>query len=551
MVKGLQKWGTCSRTVSFDYIPLALSCWKDLIAVGLWSGDIIILDAITGVYTSVLSNHTERANSLAFSLDGSFLVSGSYDKTVNLWDIQTGGVIKAFYGHTRSVRSVSISPDCTMIASGSPDHKIRLWDIQTGECHCVIDGHSDEVNFVSFLPTNPKLLISASHDNTIRQWDIDGHQIGSVYEGQCVAFSSDRTHFVSWKWGKGVAIVQNSDSRGIVAELRSPGDGFQCCCVSPGGKFVAGVDYCTIYIWDITGLDPCLVETLSGHTTDITSLTFSSSLISASEDKSIKFWQTGASSVDLVVSDSKSTPNTLVSIASVTLQTAGGIAISSDLAGVVKTWDILTGNCKASFQTPAEDNIWRDAQLIEDRMTCVWLDEDKTIHIWDTEKGEHLQIPGTQCTSDCSDLRISGDGSKVFLLSRESIQAWSIWTGEFVAEMRLMGKPLYNSLIVEGSRVWFFLEDLQTQGWDIGIPNSTPAPLSSISPAKLSLCFLGTKLQHMSLSRIEDMVTRKEVFQLSGRYAKPWVAQCDDQYLIAGYRSGEVLILNLDHVIPQ
>ena len=190
MVKGLQKWGTCSRTVSFGSFPCSLSCWRDLIAVGLRFG-IIILDAITGVHMFILSCHTDWVNSLAFSLDGIFLISGSYDKTVNLWDIQTGGVIKTFHGHTSLVWSVSISLDCTVIASGSRDHTIRLWDVQTGECCCVIEGHNDEVNSVSFSPTIPKLLISASRDNTVRQWDVDGHQIGSAYEGNHVSFSSD------------------------------------------------------------------------------------------------------------------------------------------------------------------------------------------------------------------------------------------------------------------------------------------------------------------------------------------------------------------------
>ena len=553
VVKGLQaNWGICSRTVSFNDIPLSLSCWKDLIAVGLQSGNIIILDAITGVHMSILSCHTKGVNSLAFSLDGTFLVSGSSDKTVNLWDIQTGGVIKTFHGHTEWVLSVSISPDCLIIASGSHDHTIRLWGIQTGECYCVIDKHHDGVRSVSFSPssspTNRKFLISASNDDTIRQWDFDGYQIGSTYEGSCVAFSSDGTHFVSWIGWSRVARVQDSGSGVVVAELESPGDRFNCCCLSPSGKFVAGGANHTIYIWDITGLDPCLVETLVGHTGTITSLTFSSSLISSSKDKSIKFWQTSTLSVDPAASNSKSTLLTPAPIKSVSLQVTNGIAISSDSAGVVKTWDILTGLCMASFQTPVGDNTWRDAQLIEGRMTCVWLGEDKKIHIWDTEGGEH-QIPDAQSIHYLKDLRISGDGSKVFLLGEESIQAWSIQTREVVGEVRLESEPLVDSLIMDGLRVWFFLKDLQIQGLDFGIPDLTPIPLSSTSPDKPHVCFLGTGAQTTSPSRVEHTVTRKEIFQLFGRFAKPWVAQWGSQYLVAGYQSGEVLILDFNHVI--
>ena len=139
MVKGLPAgWGTCSRTVTFYWKPWALTCWKDTIAVGLGSGDIVTLDEITAVQTAILSGHTDWVNSLAFFPDGASLVSGSNDKTIILWDVQTGGVVKTFYGHTDCVYSVSISADCTTIASGSKDKTIRLWNIQTEECHHVI-----------------------------------------------------------------------------------------------------------------------------------------------------------------------------------------------------------------------------------------------------------------------------------------------------------------------------------------------------------------------------------------------------------------------------
>ena len=149
------------------------------------------------------------------------------------------------------------------------------------------------------------------------------------------------------------------------------------------------------------------------------------------------------------------------------------------------------------------------------------------------------------------DLRISGDGSKVFILSWEAIQALSIWTGEVVGEVWLVAEPLIDSLIEDGSRVWFYLEDLQIQGWDFGVPDSTPIPLSNTSPDKPHLVFLGTSAQAISPSRIEDIVTRKEVFQLSGRHEKPYVAQWDGRYLITGYESGEVLILDFNYMIPH
>ena len=295
-----------------------------------------------------------------------------------------------------------------------------------------------------------------------------------------------------------------------------------------------------------------LVKILSGHIYSIASLAFSSSLISSSNDKSVKFWQTSASPVDPVITDSEFMSLPSAAILSVSLQATNGIAISSDEAGVVKTWDILTGLCKASFQTPAKDYDYGDAGLIEDRLTFVWLEgKDMKMHVWDLEKGETLRILDIQSIERARDIRISADGSKVFLLCWESIQALSIWTGQVVGEVTLEGEPLDDSLIVDGSRVWVWFKDSQTQGWDFGFPGSTPVPVPNLPLDSPHLLFIGTELQEISPSRVVDTVTRKEVFQLSGRYADPYVAQLDGHYLVTGYRSGEVLILDFSHMISQ
>ena len=154
IVTGLpDEWDTCSRTIFFEDRPSALACIGDTIAVCLRSNDIVILDAITGSKTSILTGHTNVVSSLAFSLDGTLLVSGSKDKTVKLWDMQTGGAVKTFDGHASAVSSVSISPDRAVITSGSQDGTIRLWDVRTGEHSQIVIGHGSDVTTVSFLPT--------------------------------------------------------------------------------------------------------------------------------------------------------------------------------------------------------------------------------------------------------------------------------------------------------------------------------------------------------------------------------------------------------------
>jgi len=540
VVKGLPaEWGICFRTVLLDSYTRTLSCHNNSIAVGSQSGDIIILDVITGGQAAVFSGHTQEVDCLTFSLDGTSLVSGSDDKTVKLWDVQTGGVVKTFSGHTRMVFSVSISADYTMIASGSSDDTIRLWDIQRGECQHVIR-QQDTVQHVNFSPTDPKYFISIC-DNRLWQWDTNGHQIGPPYNGSYIAFSSDGTQFVS-HCGE-IVTVQNSSSGAIVAEFQVANSSTPCCCFSPDGRLVAIADNNTAYIWDITSSDPHLVETFIGHTNYITSLTFSSptTLISASLDRSIRFWQIGAPSIDLVAIGPKPTSPALAPIKSITLQTKDGIIITSDSDGIVKTWDISTGLCKASFQTPAKDSHKRDIQLIKGRLIFVWSSEQR-FHIWDVEEGKLLLEVNSH--DDLEDLRISGDGSRIFSLGEHFIYAWSVQIGRVMEKAAIVYSASTGSLTIDGLKVWAYWPQSKYQGWDFGIPGSPPVQLSNM-PILLN----GNILWDPSLTRIKNAITGEVLFQLSGRFAKPVDVQCDGSYLVAGYRSGEILILDLKHVL--
>ena len=551
VVKGAKaEWGACSRTVSLDTYPLNLSYWNNIIAIGSLDGDIMTLDAITGSRMAVLSGHTDNVNCVTFSSDGRSLASGADDRTAKLWDMQTGGIVRTFPGHTGVVLSISISADSTRIVSGSGDKAVCLWDTQTGECICTIK-QQDTVRHVSFSPIDPQHIISISGEN-VWKWDLNGQQILSIENGTHIAFSPDHTKFALCNGD--VITVQDSNSRAIEIQFHITAGGAEYCCFSPDGRLIAAAAGNTAYVWDITSPNPHLVGTLVGHTAQIWSLVFSSpsSLISVSLDRSVKFWQIGALSTDSVVSNQEPTQVVSPRILSVGLQARTGIAISSDEEGVVKTWDISTGLCKASFQTPAGNNVWRDARVIDGWLVVVWY-KDNQMHIWDTNKNDPLKIVVT-LSSSLEGLRISGDGSKVFCLSGRSIWAWSIHTGKPMGGIKLDLEQKYylDPLQMDSSKIWIRSEDFSIQGWDFGVLNSLPVPLFDGSMERPLLDFIGgTCWQTKDPSLIKNIVTGKEVFQLSGRYVGPVDIEWDGQYLVAGYESGEVLILDFCHLYPQ
>jgi WD40 repeat protein len=92
---------------------------------------------------------TIYVTSVAFSHDGSKIVSGSDDKTIRVWDANTGvEMLPPLRGHDDYVTSVAFSHDGSKIVSGSNDKTIRVWDANTGvEMLPPLRGH-DEVDWM-------------------------------------------------------------------------------------------------------------------------------------------------------------------------------------------------------------------------------------------------------------------------------------------------------------------------------------------------------------------------------------------------------------------
>ena len=535
VIKGLPvEWGVCFRTVLLDSNVDTLSYYENRIAVGCRSGDIAILDTITGTQKAVFSGHRGEIQCVVFSLDGTSLVSGGADRTVKLWDVQTGGVVNTFSGHTGWVYSVSISADYTTVASVSSDGTIRLWDTRIGGCCHIIE--QQDIVHVVFSPTDPQHLMSVSNKEVL-QWNTNSQQIKHSFDGDYVSFSSDGAQFVLCC--RNTITVHDSSSGAAVSEFQVVGNINVQCCLSPDSRFVAVASDTTIYCWNIANSKPQLIETFIGHSNFICSLVFSfpTTLISAAVDGSVKFWQIGAQSADPTMINPKYTPLHSVLIWAITLQTKDGIAITSYSNGIVKTWDISTGIQKGSFQTPAQDFAW-DTQLINDKLISVICRNHK-ICVWDVGNEKPLlEVDGVEgALFDC---KISGDGSKFFHLYTPFIHAWSIQTGEVVGEVKSQ-YPGGGTLIVDGSRVWIQWTELDCEGWDFGISGSTPIKL----PGMPTLCN-GSMLWDPSKGRIKSAVTGELIFQLSGRFENPGCAQCDGSYLVASYHSGEILILELD-----
>lgn len=158
----------------------------------------------------VYRGHTDGVCAVDWSPDGRRVVSGSIDKTVQVWDAFNGGDSAVYRGHTDLVTTVAWSPDGRYVASGSVDGTVRLWEVATGSQLYVYRGHTADVNSVVWSPDSQSVA-SGSADHTVHVLEAATGKLLYLYRGHSdvvssVSWSPDGKRIASGSWDKTVQV---------------------------------------------------------------------------------------------------------------------------------------------------------------------------------------------------------------------------------------------------------------------------------------------------------------------------------------------------------
>ncbi|MEU3793067.1 NB-ARC domain-containing protein [Streptomyces fructofermentans] len=329
----------------------------------------------------VLTGHRGPVRALAFSPDGSRLLTCSNDRTLRIWG--PGGE-EALHELSGVVRAAGFSPDGSRLATGSHVAALRIWDTATGGTVSTLTGHRGAVLAVAFGPDGTR-LVTGGNDRIALAWDPTSsgtpvrstgrsdqlYAVAAAPDGSCVATSSRETSVPVWDPATGE----------VARTLRGHGGAVLAVAFSPDGtRLATSSSDRTLRLWDMaTG---ATVRTLRGRTDQLDALAFSpdgTRLATGSRDATARLWDPSTGDMVRILNGHRGP------VRAVAFSPDGRLLATASHDATVRLWDTSTGDTVRTL-TGHTDQLHTVA-FSPDGSLLATGGGDTTVRLWDPSTG--------------------------------------------------------------------------------------------------------------------------------------------------------------------
>lgn len=204
----------------------------------------------TGAETSLSPRPGNWMVWCAFSPDGKWLATASFNATIRLWSLSgdSASLYKVFQASTLQ-RTCAFSPDGRWLASAGGDRAVTIRDTSDWSVVAVMQGHTNDIYDMVFSPDST-MLATGGYDNTARLWNVGSWTSNAVFGGYGpvygVAFTSD-SKTLAYTDGEGYHIFLADTQTGQILQMFDTSD-IQCVAFSPQGLLAYGDVNTTVFV---------------------------------------------------------------------------------------------------------------------------------------------------------------------------------------------------------------------------------------------------------------------------------------------------------------